>query len=202
MEYITECFDNEQKESRDKKRDSYRFATLKSYALLIYLKSLGIFENTNQKGGLKKVEQRVWEKENYNSQTEMFEDFFAKNFDFFDLPSKKGLFMVGFLAAKLLNWQALKENGRKPFIPKLKGLKLNKTEIKRLLPEIQNKLIEYDADFYHEAQTLVATYLVEAGENWGINDLDVPFYFSLGLNMASLFKLGNKKGEVLPDETE
>ena len=202
MEYITECFDNEQKEGRDKRRDSCRFATLKSYALLIYLKSLGVFENTIQKGGLNKMEQRVWEKENYNSQTEMFEDFFIKNFGFFDLPSKKGLFMVGFLAAKLLNWQALKENGRKPLIPKLKGLKLNKMEIKRLLPEIQNKLIEYDVDYYHEAQTLAATYLVEAGENWGINDLDVPFYFSLGLNMASLFKLGNKKEEVLPDETE
>ncbi|KGG80601.1 hypothetical protein Y919_05385 [Caloranaerobacter azorensis H53214] len=168
----------------------FYYETIKSYGFLIYLRLLGVL--FKEKGQVKVMEKMEWNIANYNSKEELFENLFNENMDFFTTPDKKAVFLLGFLAQKLLNLQYAKEK-RKPFINRLKGLRLSKKDIKRLLPEIQNKFIEYDAEYYRDIQALVSKYLLEAGEKWTISELDIPFYFSLGMNLERHIILTDKE---------
>jgi len=164
--------------------------TVKSYGFLIYLRLLNVL--FKERGLVKKMEKFYWDIKDYASREELFECFFKENMDFFSSPDKKAVFLIGLLAQKLLNIQMAKEQ-RAPFTSQLKGLKLGQKDIKRLLPEIQNKFIEYDAQYYKDIQALASSYLIKAGEKWAITDLDIPFYFSLGMNLERHINLSNKE---------
>ncbi|SHH62378.1 CRISPR-associated protein Csh1 [Caloranaerobacter azorensis DSM 13643] len=168
----------------------FYYETIKSYGFLMYLRLLGVL--FKEKRQVKVMEKMEWNIANYNSKEELFENLFNENMDFFTTPDKKAVFLLGFLAQKLLNLQYAKEK-RKPFINRLKGLRLSKKDIKRLLPEIQNKFIEYDAEYYRDIQALASKYLLEAGEKWTISELDIPFYFSLGMNLERHIILTDKE---------
>jgi CRISPR-associated protein Csh1 len=75
-----------------------------------------------------------------------------------------------------------------PFRTKLHGLKMNETLIKRLLPEIQNKLEEYGKNYYRDLESIIAHYFVLAGVNWKEVDDELSFYFVLGMDMQKLFR--------------
>lgn len=164
--------------------------TIKSYGFLIYLRLLNIL--FKERGQVEKMEKFYWDIKDYGSREELFQNFFKENMDFFSSPDKKAVFLVGLLTQKLLNVQMAKEK-RAPFVNRLKGLKLGQKDIKRLLPEIQNKFIEYDAQYYRDVQALASSYLMKAGEKWTITDLDIPFYFSMGMNLERHIKLSNKE---------
>ncbi|WP_427338288.1 TIGR02556 family CRISPR-associated protein [Caloranaerobacter sp. DY30410] len=168
----------------------FYYETIKSYGFLMYLRLLGVL--FKEKGQVKVMEKMEWNIANYSSKEELFESLFNENMDFFTTPDKKAVFLLGFLTQKLLNLQYAKEK-RKPFISRLKGLRLSKKDIKRLLPEIQNKFIEYDAEYYRDIQALASKYLLEAGEKWAISELDIPFYFSLGMNLERHIILTDKE---------
>ncbi|RKD25346.1 CRISPR-associated protein Csh1 [Caminicella sporogenes DSM 14501] len=168
----------------------FYYETIKSYGFLMYLRLLGVL--FKEKGQVKIMDKMEWNIANYNSKEELFENLFNENMDFFTTPDKKAVFLLGFLTQKLLNLQYAKEK-RKPFISRLKGLRLSKKDIKRLLPEIQNKFIEYDAEYYRDIQALASKYLLEAGEKWTISELDIPFYFSLGMNLERHIILTDKE---------
>ena len=57
-----------------------------------------------------------------------------------------------------------------PFRTKLHGLKMNEALIKRLLPEIQNKLEEYEKNYYRDLESIIAHHFVLAGVNWKENE--------------------------------
>lgn len=173
----------------------FYYNTITAYGFLIYLRILGVL--FKDRGQMSIMENMYWDIKDYNSKEELFESFFKGNIDFFNTPDKKAVFMVGFSAQKLLNIQYAKEN-RRPFINRLKGLKLNKKDIRRLLPEIQNKFVEYDANYYRDIESITSLYLLQAGENWSISELDIPFYFSLGMNLEKHINL-NKKEEKIND---
>ena len=164
--------------------------SIKSYGFLMYLRLLNVLFKEN--GQVKNMEKFYWDIKDYNTREELFESFFNENMDFFSSPDKKAIFMVGLLAQKLLNIQMIKEQ-RTPFVNRLKGLKLGKKDIKRLLPEIQNKFIEYDAQYYKDILALASNYLINAGEKWTVSELDIPFYFSMGMNLERHIKLSNKE---------
>lgn len=170
----------------------YYHETIKSYGLLMYLRLLGVL--FKERGHVNIMEKLKWDIKDFGSKEELFESVFNENMDFFTSPDKKAVFLIGFLSQKLLNLQYIKEK-RKPFINRLKGLKLNKKDIRRLLPEIQNKFIEYEGDYYRDIQALASRYLLEAGEKWTISELDIPFYFSLGMNLEKHIILRNDKEE-------
>lgn len=170
----------------------FYYETIKAYGFLMYMRLLCVL--FKGKGQVKPLNKIYWYIKDYDSKEELFEDLFEKNLDFFTTPDKKAVFLVGFLAQKLLNLQHILE-GRKPFINRLKGLKLGKKDIKRLLPEIQNKFIEYDSNYYRDIQALASKYLIEAGEKWSITELDIPFYFSLGMNLERHIILKNSGEE-------
>ena len=130
------------------------------------------------------------------------EMFFRAHGGFFDIPEKKACFLVGVLVRKLLNLQKWDKKGaRPPFLAKLQGLRLNEALIKRLSYEAQNKLEEYDKNFYHKLETVIAQYMIAAGEKWTCTNDAISFYFTMGMNMAGLFKAKKEEdGDEQSDE--
>lgn len=180
----------------EENRRYFYLNTITAYSFLIYLRVLGVL--FKERGPMKIMENMYWDIKDYDSKEELFENFFKDNMDFFNTADKKAVFMVGFLSQKLLNIQYAKEN-RTPFVNRLKGLKLNKKDIRRLLPEIQNKFVEYDANYYKDVESITSLYLLKAGENWSISELDIPFYFSLGMNLERHINLKSEKEDKIDD---
>ncbi len=98
--------------------------------------------------------------------------------------------MEGALAQLLLNIQ-YQERGADPFRTKLQGLKLDERLVKRLLPEMQNKLEEYGKNYYRELEALISKYMIQAGEGWRLSKDEISFYFVLGMNLYYMFKSTN-----------
>jgi len=119
----------------------------------------------------------------------IFEDVFKKYGNVFATPVKRGLFLVGALTQILLDEQ-LKKRGSKPFLKKLKCLRMDENDIKSLLPEIQNKFEEYKSFsksrkcIFQEAYN----YLFTAGDRWNLTNDEINFYFAGGMNLAGSIK--------------
>ncbi len=115
-----------------------------------------------------------------------FEEVFKKYGNTFNLPVKRGLFLAGALTEMLLRKQSA-ERGAKPFMKKLKGLKMDEGDIKALLPAIQNKFEEYNS--FGKGKRIVAEeaydYLFASGENWKLSVDEINFFFAGGMNLAS-----------------
>jgi len=176
--------------------------TLNGFLLLHYINDLYLFrrteavmKNMNELGsgvlhmaeleGLP-LEQRV-------------ERFFEANRAFFNSDAKKATFLEGVLAQNLLNIQWMDKKAT-PFRAKLRGLKMNEALIKRLLPEIQNKLDEYGKNYYRDLEQIIANHFVLSGVDWKEVDDELSFYFVLGMDLQKLFK--NARDEVETIETE
>ena len=116
------------------------------------------------------------------TQTGYLSDFFAEH-TIFDNDTKKAVFLEGVLAEKLLNIQYSERNS-KPFRSRLNGLKIDEKVAKRLLPEMINKLEEYDKNYYKELEQGTAAYMLKA--NFSAFSVDeLSFYFTLGMSLAN-----------------
>lgn len=119
----------------------------------------------------------------------IFDVVFKKFGKSFGDPAKRGIFLLGTLTQLLLEKQYSSRNS-KPFMKKLKGLKMDEKDIKSLLPEVQNKLEEYDS--FDKGKKLIASeiskYLLEAGEGWKMSVDVINFYFACGMNLADEIK--------------
>jgi len=82
----------------------------------------------------------------------------------------------------------------------LHGLKMNESLIKRLLPEIQNKLEEYDKNYYRDLESLIANHFVLSGLKWEEVDDELSFYFVLGMDMHKLFKNAKEEEQKIVEE--
>ena len=107
-----------------------------------------------------------------------------------DSALKRGLFLLGALTELLLQIQRVKRDGSMPFFKQLKGLKMNESEIKGLLPKVINKFIEYES--YGRGKRLLAEEasknLLNSGSNWKITLDEINFYFAVGMALASEVK--------------
>lgn len=170
--------------------------TLNGFLLLHYLKELNLLKDLEVRDMsgivLKREELEALPLE------ERVERFFEANKEFFESDAKKATFLEGVLAQKLLNIQWMEKRAR-PFYSKLHGLKMNEALIKRLLPEIQNKLEEYDKNYYRDLEEIIAKHFVLSGQRWKETDDELSFYFVLGMNLHSIFKV--KKEEEEMEET-
>jgi len=126
------------------------------------------------------------------------ERFFEANRAFFNSDAKKATFLEGALTQMLLNIQ-YNDKKATPFRTKLHGLKLNEALIKRLLPEIQNKLEEYEKNYYRDLEMLIAEHFVSAGTNWKETDNELSFYFVLGMNMHKLFRNAKEEKQAIEE---
>jgi len=170
-----------------------KISTLRGFMLLNYLNALGIIKH-EEDGNMDNKEPDVdWEifegatsSEGGEVSTKVM-SFFSRFGDFFDSDAKKAIFLEGVLTQKLLNIQYQERNAT-PFRIKLKGLNLDERQVKKLLPEIQNKLEEYGKNYYRTLESLISKYFVSAGDGWKISNDETSFYFVLGMNLSYIFK--------------
>jgi len=126
------------------------------------------------------------------------ENFFKSYEETFPTSAHKALFLLGVLTQKLLNIQ-LRDRGAAPFRRNLKGLKMQEGDFRGLLPKIQNKLEEYDKNYYKNLEALISDYFLLAGRNWGLSTDEMNFYFVLGMNlMDNVFE----SLKIQPEEEE
>jgi CRISPR-associated protein Csh1 len=115
----------------------------------------------------------------------IFSSVFARYGKSFGTPAKRGVFLMGSLTQLLLNKQ-WSERGAKPFMKKLKSLKMDEKDIKALLPDVQNKLEEYES--FDKGKRLIASeaskYLLAGGDEWKMSVDEINFYFACGMNLA------------------
>lgn len=177
-------------------------ATLTGFLLLHYLRELNLFRDSKEdtkemddKGsGMKSIENL----EGLPLEQKV-ERFFEANQSFFTSDAKKATFLEGVLAQKLLNIQWMDKKAT-PFRTKLHGLKMDEALIKRLLPDIQNKLEEYGKNYYRDLESIIAHHFVLAGVNWKEVDNELSFYFVLGMDMHRLFKNAKEDEEKISGE--
>jgi len=127
----------------------------------------------------------------------IFDQFFSSYGKSLASPEKRGLVLLGALTQMLLNRQQA-ERGSRPFIKKLKSFKLEEKDIKSLLPQIQNKLEEYDS--FDKGKRLIAEeaskYLLMSGINWKMSVDEINFYFVCGMNLSNeIASIAYKKEE-------
>jgi len=183
-----------------------KISTLKGFMLLNYLNKLKLLNRIKDKNNMevtKMDENRVSVAKNDTLERsekvkQNINDFFAEFSDFFTSDVKKAIFLEGVLTQFLLNIQRLPEvrnagPGKEPFRPHLKSLKLDEKQIKKLLPEIQNKLEEYGKNYYRTLESIISDYFVSAGNGWKLTNDEISFYFVLGMNLSYKFK--SKKEE-------
>ena len=157
-------------DSRDKERYNFQSSIQSSLMNLMFLEKLCLlnFKEVN------KMEES------------MFEELFNKYGNTFASPVKRGLFLAGVLTQMLLNKQSM-DRGSKPFLKKLKGLKMDQRDIMSLLPEVQNKFEEYKS--FGKGKKLVAkesyNYLFSAGNNWKLSVNEINYYFAGGMNLTN-----------------
>lgn len=197
--YIIDAFKYFECDEFPKDKDSFQTATFRVFGFLYFLKSLDQFKERREDVKKMDIKSKDWDIKDYGTIENMFEAFFNESSPFFDIPDKKAIFLTGYLAKKLLNIQFKKEQ-RKPFASRLKSLKLNSKDIIRLVPEIQGKLIEYKSEYYNEEFRLLSNYMIESGRLDRISNLDIPFYFSLGMNMDKNFKSSTKDNSFSDSE--
>jgi CRISPR-associated protein Csh1 len=176
-----------------------KISTLSGFMLLNYLNALGILkhkEDGNMDNKKPDVDWEIFEGATSSGGEEIkqkTDSFFSEFGDFFDSDAKKAVFLEGVLVQKLLNIQRLPEvsnaqPGKEPFRPRLKGIKLDEKQVKKLLPEIQNKLEEYGKNYYRALESIISKYFVLAGDGWKMSNDETSFYFVLGMNLSYIFK--------------
>ncbi|MCI4458806.1 MAG: TIGR02556 family CRISPR-associated protein [Thermocrinis sp.] len=101
---------------------------------------------------------------------------------------KYGLVLMGFLTEHLLERQRI-ERGSKPFLKKLKSLKMDWQDIVQLLPELRQKLEEYEVFDYSSVRMLFGeisqTLLQSAKPKASVGELN--FYFVSGMGLYSKY---------------
>jgi CRISPR-associated protein Csh1 len=181
---------------------STNITTLNGFLLLHYLEELNLFKA--KKAEMKDMNEqgnevlRIEELENLPLERRI-ERFFEANKAFFNTDSKKATFLEGVLTQKLLNIQWMDKKAT-PFRTKLHGLKMNEALIKRLLPEIQNKLEEYEKNYYRDLESLIANHFILAGLKWKEVDDELSFYFVLGMDMHKIFKHAKEEDQMIVEE--
>jgi len=115
----------------------------------------------------------------------IFDSLFEKYGKALNSPEKRGLFLLGTLTQMLLNVQYAKRDSA-PFMKKLKGLKMERSDILRLMPEVRAKLEEYES--FDKGKQQVAEeatkMLLQSDDKWNLSVDEINFYFCAGMNLS------------------
>ena len=180
------------------KNASTNISTIYGFLLLHYLNELGILKNiTPVMDEMNKPNEGNFSMGHLEglSLEQKTMSFFESNKAFFGSDAKKAAFLEGILTQKLLNIQFIDKKAT-PFRDKLHGLRMNETLIKRLLPEIQNKLEEYKKNYYRDLEEVITRYFILSGVNWIESNDDLSFYFVLGMNSYKLFEDAGEENSI------
>lgn len=174
-------------------------SSLRGLALLCYLSELGLLMNHTRKCMMKPSIADLRTDIPEPKAGEITDEIFEHYADFFDTDAKKAVFLEGALAQLLLDIQ-YRERGATPFRTKLHGLNLDRRSVIALFPKVQNKLEEYGKNYYRGLEQLIARHMVQAGEDWKMSKDEISFYFTMGMNLAYLFKAKKEDEEPEGDE--
>jgi len=170
-----------------------KISTLSGFMLLNYLTNLGIIKlkGVTRMNNKSNMNWKIFEESVPGDGEEIsqkIDSFFSEFGEFFDRNVKKAIFLEGVLTQKLLNIQ-YRERKATPFRIKLKGLNLDEKQVKKLLPEIQNKLEEYGKNYYRTLESIISKHFISAGNGWKMSNDETSFYFVLGMNLSYIFKI-------------
>ncbi len=160
-----------------------RETTLRGLALLAYLDELELFGKHKVRSTMTTQPKSIVI-DGSSDTKKRAETIFQEFSTFFNTPAKRAVFLEGVLCQKLLGIQH-HERDATPFRIKLQGLKLDQNRVQALLPQIQNKLEEYKANYYRDLETLISALMIEAGNDWKLSKDEIAFYFVLGMNLAN-----------------
>ncbi len=121
--------------------------------------------------------------------------------DFFRRPELIVAFLTGCYASTVTSVQR-KERGAEPFAKKFIGRLLTQSQLKRLYREGHSKLAQYGKLAYviTGLDPDLATAWVACGEQWGINDEETTFAFTIGYSLA--YRIKKLDGEAEADDIE
>jgi CRISPR-associated protein Csh1 len=173
-----------------------RSSSLSAFMCLLYIQELELFYDRKEVTSMTNHALSI-------DGMDRIESFFTQFGNAFNSPAKKGVFLLGVLTQNLLDIQYRQTGGSTPFRKRLKGLKMHKEDILGLLPAIQNKLEEYDSNYYRHLESVISHYLLEAQSDWDLNMDEISFYFVIGMNLndakdnenVPLFKSAKEKAE-------
>jgi CRISPR-associated protein Csh1 len=158
---------------------------MRGFSCLLYLKYLGLLNHKESEKMSKKI--RDLFQSGSSSRVQAAEKIFKEYPDFFKNDPEKAVFIVGVLSQLLMNIQ-YRDRKATPFKAKLQGLRLDERKVKSLLPEIQNKLDEYDSNYYRDLETLASEFFIQAQNDWNLSRDEISFYFALGMNLSKYFR--------------
>jgi CRISPR-associated protein Csh1 len=175
---------------------------IRAFMVLNFINELGILQITRQgvatpcyrnSKEVKKLNREFLKDFSIDSKEEFeekIEGFFHAFPAFFQKDAHKFIFLNGVLTQFLLNIQK-RDRGNDPFRKQLKGLKMLAKDLSGLLPQIQEKLEQYDKNYYRPLEKLIAEYAVSAGnpKNWKLSVDEINFIFAVGMNLSQYFKI-------------
>jgi len=174
------------------------FDSIKSFMLINFLNKLNLFRLNNKEVVM---DSQFYESFEINSKEELESkvELFFENFkEFFVNDVHQSIFLIGVLTQFLLNIQRNPDvRGATPFRSKLKGLKMDARDISILLPEIIDKLEQYNKNYYLQLENLISKYLISAGnfKDWNLPVGEMNFVFVLGMNLSKYFKIKSEEKE-------
>ncbi len=113
-------------------------------------------------------------------------------------PTSQAAFLVGACCKRIMDIQE-RVRGARPFLGKLKGLRLTESDLKRLLPEATEKAEAYGEDNRRKVSGLLecaGAALLAAGDGWELSPDEVSYYFALGLVLAPRLAAANNSEDV------
>jgi len=164
---------------------SVKEPVMRGLCCLLYLDQLGLLD-INESDKMSEKIRDMFPAEG-SSRVMAAEKIFKEYPRFFKGDPEKAVFVVGALSQLLMNIQ-YRNRKATPFRSKLQGLKLDEKKVKALLPEIQNKLEEYESNYYRDLETLASEYFIQTQDEWSLSRDEISFYFALGMNLSKYFK--------------
>lgn len=176
--------------SRFVNEESDWFQTLSSFMLLNYFQKLGILDSFKGEDHMTMEFYSSFEIKDTDDYEDKVDEFFENFSEFFTTSDKRGIFLTGVLTNLLLNTQ-LNERGAMPFRKRLKGLKMDGSDIVGLFPQVLEKLDQYGNHAYKQLEILISKFFVDAGDhaNWNMTIDEMNYIFVLGMNLSQYFKI-------------
>ena len=178
------------------KDNSIWFTVIQAFMLVNYLDKLNLLRNKTEEVQMNEQffkEFTIETKEEFKEKVRLF----FNNFNiFFTTDAHCSIFLTGILTQLLLNIQ-MRERSATPFRSRLKGLKMDGRDISSLLPDIIEKLEQYNKNYYLSLENLISEYFVSAGNfrSWNIAVDEMNFIFVLGMNLSRYFKIKSDENQ-------
>jgi len=118
----------------------------------------------------------------------------------YDDDAKRGLFLLGYLIGEIGNKQYQTNKKSKPILDKINFQGMGLSQVKRLVPDVFEKLKQYDILRFNEGTFSAAKFLIdESLSDWPLSNQDNVFYLLSGYAYSN-FRRIQQSGQEGEDE--